>query len=52
MQSYPPAFKENFHMFPDTFNTLLSLVESTLRPKRRSRPDSLSAKEQLAMTLE
>jgi hypothetical protein len=50
--NYLPAFKENFHMTKEQFDFIHSLIQSSITPKSRARPDKISSEEKLAMTLE
>ncbi|OXA43092.1 hypothetical protein Fcan01_22154, partial [Folsomia candida] len=49
---HPPAFKENYHMNQQNFDEILTAIENDLNPKFRARPDSISAKEKLSVSLE
>jgi len=52
MVNYPEAFRENFHMEPQVFEDIHRLIVHRLQPKYKARPDSLSSREKLAITLE
>ncbi len=53
MRANPKVFRENFHMSPDQFDELLSMLKKELEPRSKSRKsDSLSAEEKLCVTLE
>lgn len=50
LKLYPDKFKLLTRMTPDTFASLLRLVEHEIRPRRKRR-NAISAEQRLAMTL-
>ncbi|XP_034668743.1 putative nuclease HARBI1 [Drosophila subobscura] len=52
MVQNPSMFYQNFNMNESEFNSLFSLVEPHLVPKRNSRPDAIPLRAKLAIALE
>jgi hypothetical protein len=53
MRKTPAVFKENFHVNPEQFDYLLSLLEAKLTPRLETRPgETITAEEKLCITLE
>lgn len=50
LKRYPEKFKQLTRMDPETFEYLLTLVESEIRPQRNTQ-DAVSAEHRLAVTL-
>lgn len=52
MQEWTPEFSTNFHMEKERFDELFARIRHRLEPKKRTRPDGITAKQRLAYTLE
>lgn len=52
MRSFPPSFRENFHMTDEHFDYILHKVEKHLKPLKYVRSDIIPPRSKLAMVLE
>lgn len=52
MRSFPPSFRENFHMTHQDFEAIYNKIKRHLEPIKYSRPDIISPRAKLAMVLE
>lgn len=52
LMQHPNLFADNFRMSPETFESLFSMLEPLLLPKKNTRRDAISPKQKLAIVLE